>query len=262
MNINQLIKMKTDKQKISMLTCYDYSSAKIINQSNVDMILVGDSAAMVMHGHNSTLPIDIDTMAAHVSAVIKGAPDKFIVGDLPFMSYRKSLNENMSAVEKIMKAGAHAVKLEGLNGNEELINHIVDSGIPVMGHLGLTPQSVNSLGGYKVQGKKDAAKIKISADALSLQQAGCFAVVLECIPSILAKQVTDSVDIITIGIGAGNDVDGQVLVIQDMLGMSHDFKPKFVRQYMDAEKLFLQAFNAYDAEVKSTHFPGAQESYQ
>ncbi|MFK8012785.1 MAG: 3-methyl-2-oxobutanoate hydroxymethyltransferase, partial [Marinicellaceae bacterium] len=152
MNINQLIQQKQDSIKISMLTCYDYSSAKIINKSNIEMILVGDSAAMVIHGHQSTLPIDIDTMALHVASVAKGAPDKFIVGDLPFLSYRKSLNENMLAIEKIMKAGAHAIKLEGAKGNLDLITHIVDSGIPVMGHIGLTPQAVNSLGGYKVQG--------------------------------------------------------------------------------------------------------------
>ena len=262
MNINQLIQLKTDNKKISMLTCYDYTSAKIINQSNIDMILVGDSAAMVMHGHNSTLPIDVDTMALHVAAVVKGAPDKFIVADMPFMSYRKSLTENMNAVEQLMKAGAHAVKLEGLNGNIELIRHIVDSGVPVMGHLGLTPQSVNTLGGYKVQGKQEAAKEKIKADGLALQQAGCFSVVLECVPATLARAITQSLDIITIGIGAGNETDGQVLVFQDMLGMSSDFKPKFVRQYCDAESLFLQAFNAYDKEVKTQEFPATAESYQ
>ncbi len=261
MNINQIIQLKIDNKKISMLTCYDYTSAKIINQSNVDMILVGDSAAMVMHGHNSTLPIDVDTMAQHAEAVVRGAPDKFIVADLPFMSYRKSLTSNMNAIEKLMKAGAHAVKLEGLNGNEELIRHIVDSGVPVMGHLGLTPQSVNTLGGYRVQGKEDTAKLKILDDAKKLQEAGCFSVVLECLPSLLSKQITEELDIITIGIGAGNDTDGQVLVIQDMLGMSSDFKPKFVRRYLDAEQLFLQAFNAYDAEVKSSNFPNQKESY-
>jgi 3-methyl-2-oxobutanoate hydroxymethyltransferase len=262
MNINQIIKLKTDKKKISMLTCYDYSSAKIINQSNVDMILVGDSAAMVVHGHNSTLPIDIDTMAIHVAAVVRGAPNKFIVGDMPFMSYRKSLNENMSAVEKLMKAGAHAVKLEGLQGNEKLIEHIVASGVPVMGHLGLTPQSVNSLGGYRVQGKKADDKQRIIDEALALQEAGCFSLVLECVPHQLAKDITQALDIITIGIGAGNQVDGQVLVINDMLGMSNDFNVKFVRQYLNAEELFLQAFNQYDADVKSTDFPNLKESYQ
>ena len=261
MNINQILKQKEANNKISMLTCYDYSSAKIINQSNVDMILVGDSAAMVMHGHNSTLSIDIDTMSIHVAAVAKGAPDKFIVGDLPFLSYRKSLTENMTAVETLMKAGAHAVKLEGLKGNVDLIRHIVESGVPVMGHLGLTPQAVNAMGGYRVQGKNDESKQRILSEARQLQEAGCFSVVLECIPSDLSKMITKSLDIITIGIGAGTDVDGQVLVMQDMLGMSSDFMPKFVRRYLNSEELFLKAFNAYDAEVKSTEFPSEQESY-
>lgn len=262
MNINQLIKLKQNHNKISMLTCYDYSSAKIINQSNVEMILVGDSAAMVVHGHNSTLPIDIDTMALHVAAVSKGAPDKFIVGDLPFLSYRKSLDENMSAVEKLMKAGAHAVKLEGLNGNEDLITHIVNSGIPVMGHIGLTPQSVNSLGGYRVQGKAEEDKLRIIHEAKKLEELGCFALVLECLPNELSKQITNAINIITIGIGAGSDVDGQVLVINDMLGMASDFKPKFVRHYLNSEELFLKAFNAFDKDVKSAQFPNNDESYQ
>jgi 3-methyl-2-oxobutanoate hydroxymethyltransferase len=262
MNINQLLQCKVDGTKISMLTCYDYTSAQIINKSSVDMILVGDSAAMVMHGHHSTLPIDVETMALHVAAVVKGAPDKFIVADMPFMSYRKSLTENMNAVEQLMKAGAHAIKLEGCKGNEELIGHIVDSGVPVMGHLGLTPQSVNSLGGYKVQGKEATAKAQIKADSLALQSSGCFSVVLECVPMELAKDITQSLDIITIGIGAGNDTDGQVLVFQDMLGMSSDFKPKFVRRYLDAEQLFLQVFNDYDADVKSQEFPNIAESYK
>ena len=261
MNINQIKQLKYDNKKISMLTCYDYSSAKIINQSNIDMILVGDSAAMIMHGHNSTLPIDVDTMALHIKAVAKGAPDKFIVGDMPFMSFRKSLSDNMTAVEKIMKAGAHAIKLEGFDGNLELIKHIVQSGVPVMGHLGLTPQSVNSLGGYKVQGKIDEDKIKIINDTQSLEKAGCFAVVLECVPSSLSQDIAKQTEIITIGIGAGDCVDGQVLVINDMLGMSGDFQPKFVRKYLNAEQLFLQAFNEFDKDVKDSQFPSSKESY-
>ncbi len=261
MNINQIKQLKYDNKKISMLTCYDYSSAKIINQSNIDMILVGDSAAMVMHGHNSTLPIDVATMALHIKAVAKGAPDKFIVGDMPFMSFRKSLSDNMTAVEKIMKAGAHAIKLEGFDGNLELIKHIVQSGVPVMGHLGLTPQSVNSLGGYKVQGKIDEDKIKIINDTQSLEKAGCFAVVLECVPSTLSQDIAKQTEIITIGIGAGDCVDGQVLVINDMLGMSGDFQPKFVRKYLNAEQLFLQAFNEFDKDVKDSQFPSSKESY-
>ncbi len=262
MNINQIIQHKHNKQKLSMLTCYDYSNAKIINQSDVEMILVGDSAAMVMHGHQSTLPIDVKTMADHVAAVVKGAPDKFIVADMPFLSYRKSLDSTMESVEILMKAGAHAIKLEGLIGNEKIIEHIVHSGVPVMGHLGLTPQSVNVLGGYKVQGKDEEDQAMIIKEAKAIQDAGCFSVVLECIPNDLAKKITDSLDIITIGIGAGKNVDGQVLVINDMLGMSSDFSPKFVRKYLNAEQLFLQAFNQYNADVKSQNFPSEEESYK
>jgi 3-methyl-2-oxobutanoate hydroxymethyltransferase len=261
MNINQIKQLKINNKKISMLTCYDYSSARIINKSNIDMILIGDSAAMVMHGYKTTLPIDTETMAAHVQAVAKGAPDKFIVGDLPFMSYRKSLTANMTAVETIMKAGAHAIKLEGCDGNLELIKHIVQSGVPVMGHLGLTPQSVNSMGGYRVQGKEDDDKLKIIQDIKNLEKVGCFSVVLECIPSSLSKEISLQTQIITIGIGASHHVDGQVLVINDMLGMSGDFQPKFVRKYLNAEQLFLEAFNAYDEDVKSVKFPSSKESY-
>lgn len=262
MNINKIIQHKQDNKKLSMLTCYDYSNARIINQSDIDMILVGDSAAMVVHGHQSTLPIDVKTMADHVAAVVRGAPNKFIVADMPFLSYRQSLTDSMKAVEQLMKAGAHAIKMEGLIGNEKLIHHIVHSGVPVMGHLGLTPQSVNALGGYKVQGKAEKDQQQIITDAQSLQQAGCFSVVLECIPNELAKIITESLDIITIGIGAGKDVDGQVLVINDMLGMSSEFSPKFVRHYLQAEQLFLQAFNQYNADVKSANFPDINESYQ
>jgi 3-methyl-2-oxobutanoate hydroxymethyltransferase len=262
MNINQLMNYKADNKKISMLTCYDYSSARIVNQSSVEMILVGDSAAMVMHGHTSTLPIDAETMALHVAAVVKGAPDKFIVADLPFMSFRKSISETMNAVELLMKAGAHAVKLEGCRGNKKLIRRIVDSGVPVMGHLGLTPQSVNTLGGYRVQGKTDEAQNIILKHAKELQKAGCFALVLECVPTELAAKVTQELEILTIGIGAGKQVDGQVLVFQDMLGMSTEFTPKFLRRYLNAEELFLKAFNDFDKDVKSCDFPNQNESYK
>ena len=261
MNIHNLLSCK-NKSKISMITCYDYSMARLVNKSNIKMILVGDSAAMVIHGHNSTLPINVETMAMHVSAVAKGAPDKFIVGDMPFLSYRKSIDENMNAVESLMKAGAHAIKLEGSDGNLELIQHIVESGVPVMGHLGLTPQAVHGLGGYKVQGKSQNAADKISQDANKLQAAGCFAIALECVPTKLAKVITQTLDILTIGIGAGKYTDGQVLVVQDMLGMSSEFTPKFLRRYLNAETLFIDAFNKYAADVKDASFPNAEESYK
>ena len=260
-NINQLFAKKQAGEKLAMLTCYDYSSAAIMNQSAVEMILVGDSAAMVMHGESSTLPIDVATMAQHVKSVAKGAPDKFIIGDMPFLSYRKSLDENMQAVEALMKAGAHAIKLEGVAGNEVLIKHIVESGIPVMGHLGLTPQSVNQFGGFKVQGKSADAQARIIEEAKTLESLGCFSVVLECIPDELTQELIKHTTMITIGIGAGATVDGQVLVFQDMLGYSSRFSPKFLRRYLNTEKLFLDAFNAYAKDVKAQHFPDKTEQY-
>ncbi len=260
-NINQLFAKQQASEKLAMLTCYDYSSARIMNQSTVDMILVGDSAAMVMHGESSTLPIDYVTMAQHVSAVAKGAPDKFIIGDMPFLSYRKSLDENMKAVEALMKAGAHAIKLEGVAGNESLIKHIVDSGIPVMGHIGLTPQSVNQFGGFKVQGKSADDQARIINEAKTLESLGCFSVVLECVPDQLTRELVKHTDMITIGIGAGAAVDGQVLVLQDMLGYSSAFSPKFLRRYLNTEELFLNAFNAYADDVKKQQFPDESEQY-
>jgi len=259
--INHLLAKQAAGEKLAMLTCYDYSSARIMNQSDVEMILVGDSAAMVMHGEQSTLPIDTETMAMHVRAVAQGAPDKFIIGDMPFLSYRKSLDENMRAVELLMKAGAHAIKLEGVKGNESLISHIVDSGVPVMGHLGLTPQSVNQFGGFKVQGKTDAAQQQIIKDTLTLEELGCFSVVLECVPDALTRELVKQTSLITIGIGAGAAVDGQVLVMQDMLGFSTAFSPKFLRRYLNTEALFLEAFNAYAKDVKSAAFPDESEQY-
>jgi 3-methyl-2-oxobutanoate hydroxymethyltransferase len=259
--INHLYAKQQAGEKLAMLTCYDFSSAKIINQSAVEMVLVGDSAAMVMHGEGSTLPIDYRTMAQHVRAVVKGAPDKFIVGDLPFLSYRKSLDENMKAVEALMKAGAHAIKLEGVSGNEKLIKHIVESGVPVMGHLGLTPQSVNQFGGFKVQGKTEQAQQKITAELQVLEGLGCFSVVLECVPDDLTQKLVNLTNMITIGIGAGAAVDGQVLVMHDMLGFSSDFSPKFLRRYLNTEQLFLDAFNAYAKDVKEQSYPNQSEQY-
>lgn len=259
--INHLYQKKQAGEKLTMLTCYDYSSAKIMNQSDVEMILVGDSAAMVMHGENSTLPIDTATMAQHVSAVAKGAPDKFIIGDMPFLSYRKSLDENMKAVEMLMKAGAHAIKLEGVAGNESLIKHIVESGVPVMGHLGLTPQSVNQFGGFKVQGKSADEQQRIIEEAKTLESLGCFSVVLECVPDALTKELVQHIDIISIGIGAGADVDGQVLVMQDMLGYSSQFSPKFLRRYLNTEQLFIDAFNAFVKDTKAQQYPDESEQY-
>lgn len=252
---------KMKNEKISMITCYDYSFARIVADSDIDCILVGDSLAMVMHGHKTTLNTSVNIMALHTQAVVRGAGDKFVVADLPFMSYRKGLTANMTYVEKIMKAGAHAVKLEGAAGNIELVRHMVDSGVPVMGHLGLTPQSVNQLGGFKVQGRDEKAQKKIMEQALQLQEAGAFSVVLECVPSKLAAEITQALDIPTIGIGAGADCDGQVLVLQDMLGMNPDFKPKFVKTYHNGYEVMKSALNTYHAEVRDSAFPTEKESY-
>ncbi|MCC7403222.1 MAG: 3-methyl-2-oxobutanoate hydroxymethyltransferase [Bdellovibrionales bacterium] len=255
-------KFKKLGRKISMITCYDFWSAQLLNQSKVDCLLVGDSLAMVMHGHPTTLPASIEVMALHTAAVTRGAPDKFVVGDLPFLSYRKSLSENMNSVELLMKAGAQAVKLEGAAGNLELIRHIVESGVPVMGHLGLTPQSIHQLGGFRVQGKDRDSATLLNEQALALQEAGCFSVVLECVPSGLAERVSQSLIIPTIGIGAGPHTDGQVLVLHDMLGLNQNFEPKFLRRFQNFSQPIIDAINRYDLEVKECTFPSIEESYE
>lgn len=261
MNILKLPERKRRQDKIVMVTCYDYTSARIVEQSDVDMILVGDSAAMVMHGHSTTLPIDVEQMAWHVASVRRGAPGTFLIGDLPFLSYRKSLESTMDAVGKLMQAGAEAVKLEGIEGNGETIRHIVQSGVPVMGHIGLTPQSVNQLGGFHVQGKEAADRARLKAEALACQQAGCFALVLECVPETLAAEITSALSISTIGIGAGAQTDGQVLVMQDLLGLNQDFRPKFVRRYLDGNQQWLDAFNRYARDVRDGSFPASEERF-
>lgn len=261
MNVLDFQVLKARNEKIVMLTCYDYTSARIVQDSDVDVILVGDSAAMVMHGYGTTIPADIEMMCRHIESVSRGTKNKFIVGDMPFLSFRQSRTDIMRSVASVMKAGAHAVKLEGIEGNADTIAHIVKSGVPVMGHLGLTPQSVNQLGGYRVQGRGEVAGHKLVEEALACEQAGCFALVLECVPDDLAAEVTKTLGIPTIGIGAGPHTDGQVLVMQDLLGLSSDFKPRFVRKYLDGKRLWQDAFNAYASDVKSGNFPAADESY-
>jgi len=261
MNVLDFQAHKARAEKIVMLTCYDYTSACIVQDSDVDVILVGDSAAMVMHGFGTTIPADIEMMCRHIESVSRGAKDKFIIGDMPFLSFRKSLIDTTCAVDRFMKAGAHAVKLEGIDGNRETIAHIVKSGVPVMGHLGLTPQSVNVLGGFRVQGRSDGAAEILKKEAIACEQAGCFSLVLECVPRELAAEITGLLNIPTIGIGAGGGTDGQVMVMQDLLGLSGDFKPRFVRQYLDGRSVWRDAFNAYASDVKKGHFPTADESY-
>ena len=261
MNIHDFQKMKDEGRKISMITCYDYSSARAVADSNIDCILVGDSLAMTMHGYQSTLSATTAMMALHTAAVAKGAPAKFIIGDLPFLSYRKGLKDAMDAVHELMSAGAHAVKLEGVREHAEIVRHIVDSGVPVMGHLGLTPQSVHGLGGMKVQARTNAAVKVLTSEARQLEDAGCFAIVLECVPPQGARTVTDLLKIPTIGIGAGTHVSGQVLVYQDMLGFNPGFKPKFLRVYANTFEVIRAALDAYDGDVKSGAFPSESESY-
>jgi 3-methyl-2-oxobutanoate hydroxymethyltransferase len=248
-------KMKKDGLPISVITCYDYWSAKIINQSNIDMILVGDSLAMVMHGHKNTIPATVDLMVTHTESVLRGATDKFIVTDLPFLSYRKGMSQAIDVVHRVMEAGAHAVKLEGAAGNLELIAHLVESGIPVMGHVGLVPQSVHRLGGFKTQGITDENAEYILESAISLEKAGCFSIVLECIPATLGQTITNKLKIPTIGIGAGPHVSGQVLVLHDLLGLNDEFKPKFAKQYLNGLDLIKCALNDFDDEVKKGAFP-------
>ncbi len=242
-------------QKISMVTCYDYTMATLVNETAVDAVLVGDSAGMVMHGHASTLPVTVEQMAWHTAAVVKGLSHQWVVADLPFLSYRQGLVAGMQAVARLIQAGAQAVKLEGVVGNLEFITHCVESGVPVMGHLGLTPQFLHQLGGYKVQGKTCAAAEQLRCDALKLQAAGCFSIVLECVPADVAQKVTESLKIPTIGIGAGPGTSGQILVLQDLLGMNRFFSPKFVKQYVDGASMIQQALTSFDQEVKSGDFP-------
>lgn len=261
MSIQIFTQKKQLQEKIALLTCYDYSTAKIFNDSLLDALMVGDSAAMVMHGFQDTVRATLTMMKLHTAAVRRGAKDKFIISDLPFLSYRKSVSQSVSAAEVLLRAGAHAVKLEGAAGNLALISHLVESGIPVMGHLGLTPQFVNVLGGYKVQGKTVAAAERLKQDALALQAAGCFALVLECIPATLAKEITQILNIATIGIGAGSDTDGQVLVMQDLLGLNLGFKTKFVKQFLNGSELISENVNAYVQSVKKREFPSYEHCY-
>ena len=261
MSILLFAQKKQQHKKISMVTCYDYTSACLLAKTNVDSILVGDSLAMTMHGFSTTVQATLDMMILHTAAVARGAPNKLIIGDLPFLSYRKSLAENMDAVHKLMQAGAHAIKLEGVKGNLDFIRHVVDSGVPVMGHLGLTPQSFYCLGGNRIQAKTEAAAEALLGDALLLEKAGCFSLVLECIPALVAKNITQKLSISTIGIGAGVDTDGQVLVWQDLLGFNPNFKAKFVKKYLAGFELMEKAINEYVFEVENKAFPSSEHSY-
>jgi 3-methyl-2-oxobutanoate hydroxymethyltransferase len=252
---------KAKQQLISMVTCYDYTSARIVETTSIDCILVGDSLAMTMHGFDSTLPATPELMAMHVASVRKGAPSKFIVGDMPFLAHRGSLDRTLEAARLIMTAGAQALKIEGVDGSEDVLKHIVQSGVPVMGHLGLTPQSVHQFGGFKVQATSPEAQEMLLEQALKVEAAGAFAIVLECVPTNIAKIVTEKLSIPTIGIGAGSGCSGQVLVFQDLLGLNREFKPRFVRTYADGFGVFQDALNRYDQDVKAGAFPSEKESF-
>lgn len=259
--VPEFYKRKFAKQKISMITCYDSSFASIVNESPIDVILVGDSSAMVMHGYSSTVNADASMIETHVAAVARTAKNKFIVADMPFLANRLGINAATEIAGRFLKAGAHSVKIEGIRGNEEIVKHLVESGIPVMGHLGLTPQSVNQFGGMKVQATSLEAQELLLADAKAFEEAGAFSLVLECVPNKIAKTVTDLLQIPTIGIGAGVGTDGQVLVLQDLLGFSPNFKPKFLRQYLNGYELFKAAFEHFHNDVTQEKFPNEKESY-
>ena len=260
--VKTLVDMKSNGEKISMLTAYDYTMAKIVDGAGVDVILVGDSASNVMAGHETTLPITLDQMIYHASSVIRAIDRALVVVDLPFGAYQGNSKEALTSSIRIMKeSGAHAVKMEGGEEIIESIERILSAGIPVMGHLGLTPQSIYKFGTYVVRAKEEAEAKKLIEDAIALEEAGCFAIVLEKIPSKLAKLVAEKVNIPIIGIGAGNGVDGQVLVIHDMLGINKEFSPRFLRRYNDLYTGIKTSVEQYIHDVKSENFPNDKEQY-
>lgn len=259
---NTIQEMKVRGEKITMLTAYDYSMATIVDDAGTDIILVGDSASNVMAGHETTLPITLDQMIYHASSVVRAAKRALVVVDLPFGSYQGNSKEALNSAIRIMKeAGAHAVKIEGGIEIAESVSRILTAGIPVMGHLGLTPQSIYKFGTYTVRAKHEAEAQKLRDDALKLQELGCFGVVLEKIPAKLAQQVSESLQIPTIGIGAGQHCDGQVLVIHDMLGINKGFKPRFLRQYANLYDVMHDAIKNYNTDVKGNDFPNEKEQY-
>ena len=258
---NDFVRAKIERRKLSMVTCYDYTFARLLSKSAIDGILVGDSAAMVMHGHPSTLSMTIELARLHTEAVVRGAAGKFVVADMPFLSFRKGLAAALDCAQVLMRAGARAVKLEGVDGHEDVIQRLAQSGIPVMGHLGLQPQSVHAYGGFRVQGRSEDSARDIVRQATALEELGAFAVVLECVPANLAQQITQALRIPTIGIGAGRGCDGQILVLQDLLGMNMDFHPKFARSFIDGAGSVLDALAHFDEAVKAGAFPAPEESY-
>jgi 3-methyl-2-oxobutanoate hydroxymethyltransferase len=260
---SHLVDMKKKGEKISMLAAYDYSTALKIDEAGVDVILIGDSLGMVILGYDSTLPVTMDEMIHHTGAVSRAAKRSMVIGDMPFMSYHASADDAVRNAGRFLKeAGAHGIKLEGGREVSEVVKRISSAGIPVMAHLGLTPQSIHKLGGYKVQGRDKTSAERMLEDSKILEDSGAFSVVLECVPEALADKITRSLTIPTIGIGAGVHCDGQVLVVNDMLGMYKGFTPKFVKKYVDLDPMLNNAFQQYIDDVKSGTFPGKEHSFQ
>ncbi|MDY6291953.1 MAG: 3-methyl-2-oxobutanoate hydroxymethyltransferase [Succiniclasticum sp.] len=260
--VGTLLEMKQRGEKISMVTCYDYSMSRLVDAAGINTILVGDSLGMTMQGYDTTLPVTMEEMIIYGRSVVRGCQNAFVVMDMPFMSYQVSAAQAVENAGRLIKeTNANAVKLEGGAAVAEQIKMIVDAGIPVNAHIGMTPQSVNVFGGFKVQGKGEANARRVLEDALAVQEAGAFMVTLECVPPKLAKLITSKVDMITIGIGAGAGCDGQVLVCQDLLGMNMDFVPKFVKRFGEVGPAIKQAFQDYDSAVKDGTFPALEQSF-
>lgn len=252
---------KAAGEKIVMAAAYDAWSARLLADLPVDCLLVGDSAMMVVHGERDTLGATTELMALHTRAVARGAPGKFLVADMPFLSVRHGPGHALECAAQLMRAGAHAVKVEGVRGHADTIRHLVESGVPVMGHLGLTPQSVHALGGFRVQGREEEAAARLRDDAAVIEAAGCFALVLECVPRRLAKEITAARGVPTIGIGAGRACDGQVLVLHDLLGLNPGFQPRFARRFADGAALVRRGVSRYAAAVKRGSFPAKREEF-
>lgn len=260
--VNTIKEKKLKQEKLTMITAYDYPSARLVEDSGIDMILVGDSLGMTVLGYDTTLPVTMDEIVYHTKAVTRGVDQTFVVGDMPFMSYHRSLHETLGNAGRLLQeGGAQAVKLEGGKERATTVKALSDAGIPVLGHIGLTPQSVHSLGGYKVQGRDEEQAEKLLQDAKALEEAGAFALVLECIPAELAKKISQALSIPTIGIGAGVDCDGQVLVWHDLLGITAGKKPRFVKQYAELHANILEALKTYKGEVEGGQFPQKEHTF-
>ncbi len=262
MKLHDFKRKKQQQSKICMLTCYDYPSARTIAESDVDCVLVGDSVAMAVHGYETTIMATMDMMVLHTQAVARGLTKHFLIADLPFLAHRVSQADTISNVKRLLQAGAQAIKIEGGDADTcQTISYLVTAGIPIIGHIGLTAQYIRQLGGYKIQGKEQEQAAYLMQQAANLEAAGCFALVIECVPQQLAKAITQSLAIPTIGIGAGADTDGQVLVWHDLLGLQAEFKPKFLKEYAQSKDVVLAAINTYAQEVHKVEFPTPEHAF-